>query len=37
MNYNRKTIVKLHIDNWYITKPDDILSFLVIFFIRNYL
>ena len=31
MNYNRKTIVRLHTDNGYITKPNDILNSLVNF------
>ena len=29
MNQNRKTIVKLHTNNRYITKPDDILNSFV--------
>ena len=32
MNYNRKTIVKLCTDNWYITKPDGTLNWLVNFY-----
>ena len=34
INYNKKTIVKLHTDNGYITKPSDILNSLVNF-IKN--